>query len=328
MTANGQAGGSMVHRYPGNPVLSAEDVPYTATLTFNAGITVYKGRYVMVFRNDYATEGRLPLVGTNLGLATSDDGVHWTVAEKPCFAMKDEEISRAYDPRLTVIDGRCYMCMAVDTRHGIRGGVAVTDDFERFEILSLSVPDNRNMVLFPERKDGMFMRLERPFPVYGRRESEAFDIWYSQSPDCRYWGETKLVLGAEEVPFSNCKIGPAAPPVRTDAGWLTVFHAVHKDETRELPSWHAGWNKTYTAGVMLLDLDEPWRVVGLCREPLMVPEERYAYEVDGYRGHVIFPCGLIVEDDGEAKIYYGAADTVVALATARVEDLIAACEPV
>ena len=328
MTTDEQAGASIVQRYPGNPVLAPDDVPYPAAQVFNAGITKLRGRYVMVFRNDYGSAPGRPVEGTNLGLAFSDDGLHWEVAEKPCFQLRTDEIHRAYDPRLTMIDGRCCMCMAVDTRHGIRGGVAVTDNFEQFEILSLSAPDNRNMVLFPERKDGMFMRLERPFPVYGRREEEAFEIWYSQSPDLRYWGDVRLVLGAEQVPFCNCKIGPGAPPVRTDAGWLTVFHAVFKDPSRELPAWHPGWHKVYTTGVMLLDLDDPAEVIGLCPRPIIEPEESYAYEVDGYRGHVVFPCGLIVEDDGEAKIYYGAADTVVALATARVEDLIAACEPV
>lgn len=328
MTPNPSQAESVIARHPDNPVLTADHVPYPATLVFNAGVARFQGRYVMVFRNDYGDADAKRLDGTNLGLAFSDDGVRWEVADKPCFDLKTDEIRRAYDPRLTVIEGRCYMCFAVDTPHGIRGGVAVTDDFEHFDVLSLSAPDNRNMVLFPEKKDGMFMRLERPFPIYGRGAPEAFDIWFSRSPDCRYWGDTELVLGSEQVPFCNSKIGPAAPPVRSDRGWLTVFHAVDKDESRELPSWHGGWIKLYMAGVMLLDLEDPARVVGLCREPLMVPDPRYDYEMNGFRGGVIFPCGLIVDDDREAKIYYGAADTVVALATARVEDLIELCEPV
>jgi len=317
----------VLKRYPGNPVLSAKDVPYPATLVFNAGVAKFNGRYVMVFRNDYGEAAAKRLDGTNLGLAFSDDGIHWRVQPRPCFELQSDEIRRAYDPRLTVIEGRCYMCFAVDTRHGIRGGIAVTDDFENFEILSLSAPDNRNMVLFPERHEGMFMRLERPFPIYGRGAPEAFDIWFSRSPDCRYWGDTELVLGSEQVPFCNSKIGPAAPPVKTEAGWLTVFHAVDKEPGRELPSWHGGWNKRYTAGLMLLDLNEPWRVVGLCRQPLLTPSPEWEYEWHGFRGGVVFPCGLIVEDDGEAKLYYGAADTAVALARGRLEDLLGLCEP-
>ena len=319
----------VIRRHPANPVLTADDVPYPATLVFNAGVTRFAGRYVCVFRNDYAAEDDpTRLTGTNLGLAVSDDGVSWTVTEEPVFEMSSDEIHRAYDPRLTVIDGRCYMCFAVDTRHGIRGGVAVSDDLRQWEVLSLSPPDNRNMVLFPETIGGRFARLERPFPIYGRGAPEAFDIWFADSPDLKYWGNAQLVLGSEQVPWCNNKIGPGAPPVKTDRGWLAVFHAVDKDDSRSGWGWNGKWTKRYSAGVMLLDLKRPWRVVGYSRQPLLVPEPPHAYEVrGGYRDYVIFPTGMILEDDGEVKIYYGAADTVMALATANVEDLLALCAP-
>ncbi len=316
-----------VRRWPGNPVLTAADVPYPATLVFNAGVAKFAGRYVMVFRNDYGDAAAKRLHGTNLGLAFSNDGLHWQVEPKPCFHMESPEVQRAYDPRLTVLDGRCYMCFAVDTAHGIRGGLAVTDDFQRFDILSLSAPDNRNMVLFPERIKGKLARLERPFPVYSRRTPETFDIWFSDSPDGRYWGDTQLVLGREHVPWCNRKIGPGPPPVRTKRGWLAIFHAVDWDAERTLDGWEGNWKKRYTAGVMLLDADDPARVIGLSRSPLLVPEPEYEYEVRGYRGSVIFPGGMVLEESGEVKIYYGAADTVEALAVAHVDDLLAACEP-
>ena len=314
----------VIQRFAGNPVLTRHNVPYKATLVFNAGVAKFQGRYVMVFRNDYGEWGVPRFEGTNLGLAFSDDGLAWHVQPKPCFEMKDAEVTRAYDPRLTVLDGRVYMCFAVDTRHGLRGGIAVTDDFEHFDILSLSVPDNRNMVLFPEKIGGRFVRLERPFPVYSRGGGELFDIWLSDSPDLRYWGGSALVLATERVPFANAKIGPAAPPIRTDKGWLTTFHAVDIDPTRGKNGWEPAWKKRYTAGIMLLDLDDPRKVVGLCREPLLAPEA--PYETDGgFRNNVIFPCGTLLEDDGQVKIYYGAADTVICLATANVEDLVALC---
>ena len=98
-----------IRRYPGNPVLAAKDVPYEALLIFNAGVTNFQGRYVMVFRNDYGQHPSTPHPRhTNMGLAFSDDGVHWEVQPKPCFDLRDGEIRRGYDPRLTVIDGRCY----------------------------------------------------------------------------------------------------------------------------------------------------------------------------------------------------------------------------
>ncbi len=322
-------------RHPLNPILSAKDIPYPATLIFNAGVCKWQGKYVMLFRNDYGfTEdsfrttlaaGSWPKVSTNLGIATSDDGIRWTPGPKPVWAVRDDEILRVYDPRLTVVDGRVVLCFAMDTKHGLRGGIATTDDFEKFEIQSLSVPDNRNMVVFPEKFGGNYVRLERPMPVYSRNgKSEAFDIWLSESPDLRFWGNSRLVLGAEQIPFAGSKIGPAAPPVRTPKGWLATIHAVRRTDA-SLYCWEREWHKEYSAGLMLLDLDDPSKVIGLSREPILPPVEDY--ETTGYRGNVIFPGGMILEDSGEVKIYYGAADTVECLATADLPELLTLCEP-
>ena len=316
----------IIHRHPDNPVLSAPQVPYEAGLVFNAGVAKYQGRYVMVFRNDFDRGPDSPHPRqTNMGLAFSDDGVQWTVEPEPCWAWKDEEVRRVYDPRITIIDGRCHLCFAIDTWHGVCGGIAVTDDFAHFEVLSTSAPDNRNMVLFPEKVQGRYVRLERPFPVYGRiGGEERFDIWFSDSPDLRYWGNTHLVMGVEHVPYANNKIGPGAPPVRTDKGWLTTFHGVDVDPSRGKNGWEDAWQKRYCTGIMLLDLEEPWRVIGMAKEPLLAPEAEYEVE-GGFRNNVIFPGGMILEEDGEVKIYYGAADTVECLARADVGDLIELC---
>ena len=330
---------SIMKRHPANPLLSAKDVSYPANLIFNAGIAKFQGRYVMVFRNDWGEEG-VRITDTNLGLAFSDDGITWEAAPAPCWDTErvvnvagqfhsgcysaEDEIMRVYDPRLTVIDGRCYMCYATDTRHGLRGGIAVTDDFETFEVLSMAAPDNRNMVLFPEKINDLYVRLERPMTFTGSSVPNRFHVWSSRSPDLRYWGDTHLVLAAEAVPFANDKIGPAAPPVKTDKGWLTTFHAVDIDESRGKNGWEEKWQKRYTMGIMLLDRENPERVVGMSKEPILAPEA--VYEVSGgYRNHAIFPGGMILEDSGEVKIYYGSADTVECLVTADVNDLLALC---
>jgi beta-1,4-mannooligosaccharide/beta-1,4-mannosyl-N-acetylglucosamine phosphorylase len=315
---------SPLARSPANPILTAEVVPFPSTLVFNAGVCKFHGEYVMIFRNDYGSAATQTLEGTNLGLAYSQDGIRWRVHPRPIFDWHDDEVIRLYDPRLTVIENRVYVCFAMDTRHGIRGGIAVTTDFEHFEILSLTVPDNRNLVLFPERIGDKFVRLERPFPIYGRLGIERFDIWLSTSPDLRYWGESELLLRVEDVPFANLKIGPAAPPIKTRAGWLTTFHAVDFDPTRGKNGWEERWQKRYTAGLMLLDLEDPRRIIALSRVPLLIPEAPYEI-AGGFRNHVVFPGGMILEDTGEVKIYYGAADAIECLATADVEDLIAWC---
>lgn len=333
---------SLLTRHPANPILQHTDCPFPATTVFNAGVARFAGRYMMLFRNDHGRWGDPNFDGTNLGFATSADGLRWDVHAR---TVLDEERARAgmrhlyparfgpgfirriYDPRITILEGRALLCFAVDTAHGICGVIARTEDFERYEFLSLTAPDNRNMVLFPERIGGDFVRLERPFPVYMRANPEAFPLWLSRSTDLLRWGGHVPVLGADDLPYANNKIGPAAPPVRTRAGWLTPIHVVAKDETRRLAGWETrGWFKTYYAGLALLDLDDPSQVKGLMRSPLLAPEA--AYEREGFRGSVIFPCGFLLDDaSGEVRLYYGAADTSVALAIGHVDDLLAACVP-
>ena len=312
-----------------HPVLTCKEVPYPSDLTFNAGIIRGKDGYTMLFRNDYGCtqaeweEGKR-FRGTNIGLARSTDGIRWNVYPQPVFDLHDDEIGRAYDPRITEIDGRYYICFAADTRHGIRGGIAVTDDLLHYEILSLSTPDNRNMVLFPEKINGMYVRLERPMPVYGRSGDEQFDIWMSESPDLVYWGKPRLVLGCEDVPYCNGKIGPGAPPLKTEKGWLVIFHAVDKDLSRGKNGWEEKWQKRYVIGIMLLDLKDPSRIVGICDTPLMVPEAPHELK-GGFRDNALFPCGMVRDEEGMIRIYYSAGDAVVCLAKAKEEDLIDLC---
>ncbi len=169
-----------------------------------AGVAKFQGKYVMVFRNDFDHIPRGGFRGCVVGVAFSDDGKNWKVRETPFLSREslgDPDVTRVYDPRLTVIDGRCFICFAVDTHHGLRGGIAVTDDFEKIEVLSLTEPDNRNMVLFPEKVGGRYIRLDRPMPVYSRGK-DRFDLWLSRSPDLRYWGDHSLVLGVEDVPLA------------------------------------------------------------------------------------------------------------------------------
>lgn len=329
----------VIHRYP-EPVLTSKDVPYESSLTFNAGV-VHNGKdFLMLFRNDYGCnqyewEHGRRFKGTNIGLATSSDGIRWSVRDKPAFALKSAEFERAYDPRITFLNGRYYICFAADTKHGVCGGICVTDDFERYDILSVSTPDNRNMTLFPEKINGNYIRLERPMPVYSRRSpeemsqagivgSERFDIWLSESPDMVYWGKSRLVLGCEDVPYCNSKIGPGAPPLKTSKGWLAIFHAVDNDPARRKNGWEEVWQKRYVIGIMLLDLNDPSKVIGMSKQPLMVPEGPMETS-GGFRNNALFPCGMLRNGDDEIRIYYSAGDAVVCMAYAKESDLLNLC---
>ena len=118
----------VIYRYNGGePVLSKKDIPYEADCIFNAGVTKYRGQYVMAFRNDYSFDGVGSFGNCMIGIAFSENGIDWKVREKPFITredLNDHDVTKVYDPRLTVIDNVCYLCFAVDTRHGVRGGIA------------------------------------------------------------------------------------------------------------------------------------------------------------------------------------------------------------
>ncbi|HEX2997502.1 MAG TPA: glycoside hydrolase family 130 protein [Anaerolineales bacterium] len=317
---------SIIHRHPQNPIFSAGHVPYPSVIAYNAGVVKYQGQYVMVFRNDYNwNEDKQKAIGFQMGVAYSDNGIdNWRVHPKPIMEFEGgEEVLGSFDPRLTVLDGRVYITYCQFTRHGYRGTIAVTNDFEHIEIISSVVPDNRDIVLFPERIDNRYIRLERPFPIDSRSQ-RLYDIWISESPDLIYWGNSDLLLCVEDIPYANERLGAGNPPVRTPWGWLSLFHAVDNDPSRGKNGWEDKWTKRYTAGVMLQDLEDPRKVIAYSKEPLIAPEAPYEIQ-GGFRNNVIFPGGLIGEDSGEVKIYYGAADTTECLAITQLDELIEFC---
>ena len=318
------------------PILTSKDMPYESNLVFNAGVTKYNGKYIMVFRNDYGTNPERFLIekgipSTSVGVAISDNGIDgWQVRKDFLLdshiqqAETGREIRRFYDPRVTVIDGKPYLTLAADCRHGIRGCVAELDEnFEKVNVLSMSVPNNRNMVLFPERIHGYYYRLERPMAMFGE-DCINYDVWCSRSRDLRLWGDSELVLNMRTVTWCNDKIGPAAPPIKTKKGWLTTFHAVDVDYSRGKNGWENKWQCRYTAGLMLLDLNDPAKRIAMYKKPFIVPDMPYETD-EGFRQNVIFPGGMVLEDDGEVKIYYGAADCVECVCTANVDDLLKLC---
>jgi predicted GH43/DUF377 family glycosyl hydrolase len=302
----------LLDRHPNNPILTGRDFPSDSGIkrVFNSGVIKSRGRYVMACRvEDAALRNRI-------WIAESEDGYRFTPypgpAELPHGDAEFAEYTAGmyYDPRITEIDGVFYLILAAHSGHGCRLGLLSTLDFRRFNWLGLvSAPDNRNGALFPEKIDGLYARLERP------NTGGAFgDMWISYSPDLIFWGKARCVLRNRDIRWAWTKVGPGAVPIKTDYGWLTIFHGVRTQ---------CAQHYVYQLGVCLLDSKDPSRVIGLSEEAILEPEEQY--ELVGQTPSVVFTSGAVVEDDGEVKVYYGGADTVQCVATTTVARLLRAC---
>ena len=317
-----------MQRSPANPILTRKNIPdvppevVDVSSVFNPGAIRIGDRYLLLLR--VQTRGR----ATVLMVAESADGARFDVrrevVEIKGMEVVGETVYHVYDPRLTRIDRTVYVVFAADTDHGCRLGVARTDDFARFDLVGFGgAEDTRNGVLFPERRSGRFLRLERPnrVPLAGGVTTGA-EIILSESDDLVAWRSVGPVM-AGRLHYWDELIGSGPPPVKTRAGWLHVYHGI---------ATHFAAANIYQAGVVLLDLADPQRVVARGRNNILEPRE--PYELVGQVPNVIFPSGMIVEDyDDEGfaepeslvRVYYGAADTVVALATTTIAELLRAC---
>lgn len=299
----------LVTRYQYNPILTKEDIPYPVSTVHNAGITTYRGEYIMLFRS-HKMNGR-----SILGLARSIDGYHWKAEEQPFMEPAKKGIFAEYeeygveDPRITFIDGEYLITYSAYSRHGVRVGLAKTRDWESVERFSLiTEADYRNVVIFPEKFNGLYARLDRP-----HSEISPWSVWISYSPDLRYWGDSKLIMRPVQYHWDEMKIGPGAPPIKTDKGWLNIYHGVY-------PTMDGS---VYRLGVALHDLNDPSKIIGVGDDWILQPEE--PYELTGYVHNVVFTCGAVPENDGTLKIYWGAADSVMCVGTAKTEDLVNLC---
>ena len=306
---------NLLKRYPGNPIVSPKDIPYPAKTAYNAGAIKHDGKYILLIRTELDIQDDRTVVV----LARSDDGINFEIDDTPILAPSGcDDGVRIYDPRITKIDNKFYVLHALTSPWGIRLAILESDDLKTFKRVYTSLPDNRNGVLFPEKIGGMFVRLERPMPLYNPHYTySTMNIWFSESPDMEFWGRHRIVLEAKHIPWAQHKIGPACPPIKTHKGWLTFIHGVEMTDDQR---------KIYRLGCILLDLDDPSKVVAMIEEPVLEPQ--CEFEKIGFVNDVVFLCGAIPEDDGEIKVYYAGADQYTCLATAYTDQLLDACVPV
>lgn len=297
----------LLHRHPGNPILTAADLPVGAGAVFNSGVVRDGDVIRMMLRIEDVDRFQ------HFRMAESTDGVHFRVSEDPVDIPSTPETRRyegtAYDPRITPIEGRFVICFASQGPLGARIGMAETRDFVTFQRLPFGSPvDNRNGVLFPERIGGRYVRLERPLNAKDRG-----DLWVSFSPDLVHWGDHACVAEVRRHSWDQWKLGAGAVPIKTDRGWLCIVHGACKTASGAI----------YRLGVLLLDLADPTRLLARSKGYVLAPRE--PYERVGDVPNVVFTSGAIAEPDGEVKVYYGAADTCMCLATGRLDALVDAC---
>lgn len=312
-------------RNKNNPIVKPTDIPeikpdlVDVSSVFNPGAIKFNDKYLMMLRvQNRARE-------TYLMMAESDDGVNfrpenefikWNGLDKV-----KEQIFHIYDPRITKIDGEYYIMFAMDMTSGCKLGLGTTKDFKSFYFMGVvSEEDNRNGVLFPEKIDGKFIRFDRPNKVQLEGPLTGSAIWISESDDLLTWKpKAELIKGRDH--YWDELIGAGPPPIKTKEGWLCVYHGI---------AMH--YQPIYQAGVLLLDLNDPTKVISRGRFNILEPRE--LYETVGQVPNVIFPTGLIAEKfdedgfalpDSDVKLYYGAADTVIGLAESTIEELTQQC---
>jgi len=299
----------VIWRYSANPIIGRYAIP-TSNSIFNSAVVPFENGFAGIFRCDNKA------VQMNIHAGFSEDGVQWDINPEPIqmqagnTQMIDSDYK--YDPRVVFIRDR-YWITWCNGYHGPTIGIAYTFDFkEFFQCENAFLPFNRNGVLFPEKINGKYAMLSRPSD---NGHTPFGDIYLSYSPDMKYWGEHRCVMKA--APFNDSawqctKIGAGPVPILTDEGWLVFYHGVIKTCN--------GFR--YSMGCAILEENEPDKVKFRTQPYLLAPSE--IYEQVGDVPNVIFPCAALhsLEDDRLA-LYYGAADTVTALAFGHISEVIA-----
>ncbi|XWX02492.1 glycoside hydrolase family 130 protein [Aggregatilineales bacterium SYSU G02658] len=248
-----------------------------------------------------ATTGQMWLTSiSHLRLGRSRDGVHFTFDDN-CWLAHDPEYASygVEDARITwhEDDQTYYVNYSAVSPHGIATGLVRTADFHHLEPLGLMfLPSNRDVVIFPRKLKGQYVAYHRPMPAY----SHQYNIWLATSPDMIHWGQHQVVLRVERDGWESGRIGGGAPPLWTEHGWLSIYHAADRHDR-------------YCLGAYLTPHDQPERVIARSAAPILEPIT--PYELEGFFGNVVFTCGALIQND-LLRVYYGAADERMALAEA------------
>lgn len=296
-------------RYPGNPILTQRDWPYPINSVFNAGaVRLPDGDTLLLCR----VEDRRGL--SHLCAARSENGVdNWIIDSQPTMPANPreypEELWGIEDPRITYVPelGQFAVAYTSFARGGPGVSLALTKDFKSFERCGVIMqPEDKDAALLPRRIGGLWALIHRPVTTLGAH------MWISYSPDLRHWGGHKIILEARRGGWWDAnKIGLCSPPIETAQGWLTIYHGVRQTASGSI----------YRLGLALFDLERPEVCLRRGDSWMFGPEA--PYERGGDVKDVVFPCGQTIGADGDTiSLYYGAADSTMALATGSVRALL------
>jgi predicted GH43/DUF377 family glycosyl hydrolase len=299
----------LFRRHPGNPILSAAAWPYPVNTVFNPGaVRLADGSTLLLCRVEDRSGH------SHLCAARSADGVsRWQIDPEPTFAPQPErfpeELWGIEDPRINWLAEmqKYVVAYTAYSQGGPCVGLALTRDFRTFERLgAVMPPEDKDAALFPRRVRGYWAMIHRPVTPWGAH------IWISYSPDLRFWGHHKLILRARLGAWWDAnKIGISPPPIETPEGWLFIYHGVRQSAAGCL----------YRLGLALFDLERPEVCIRRSNSWIFTPEA--PYEREGDVGNVVFPCGYTLLDDSDTiYLYYGAADSSIALATGSLHHLL------
>ena len=302
--------GELFQRHPDNPILTAADWPYPVNAVFNPAAAAIDGQTVLLAR----VEDRRGI--SHLTVARSANGLDgWSIEPEPLLAPADERTSERWgfeDPRVVWVDelGRWVITCTAYGPAGPAVFLATTENFETVERFGIvRQPEDKNAALLPQRIDGRWVLLHRPKTEFGGARGE---ILLSRSADLVSWSAPEQVLGPRAGAWwDSLRIGIGPPPLRTEHGWLLLYHGVKDTVAGDI----------YRIGLALLDLNEPTRV--LRRVPNWIFAPLAPYERTGDVPNVVFPCGLIHDPESDdVRLYYGAADSSICVATVRHHDLL------
>ena len=302
----GAQGRDIVHRWEGNPLFGISDLSFNCSDILNAGVVTFQENLLLLVTIESLAGQRC------VHLAQLGKGGRFEVDSKPFLKpstdpkFKCHESGGILDARVTFLEGNYYIVYDAFGEHGYRLAMARTKDFKLVERLGLiSEPDTKAGALFPEKIGGRYARLERP--------TQGGSIWITYSDDLTYWGGSEVVIGPRGGYWDSDRVGAGAVPMEIEQGWLLIYYGA-KDTS-------AG--PVYRIGAVILDRNDPTKVVGRSGIPILAPRENY--ERLGDVANLVFSTGAVIDNDEHLHLFYGAADSCICLGTTTVKEIVDVC---